>query len=73
MERNVRQKNLLALSQVHPRTKNSKYSKKTVRSGVLIITTAHTHQFFLLHALHQNDEEMLGLRPAVCKRLLNGD
>lgn len=41
--------------------------------GGLIITTAHTHQFFLLHALHQNDEEMLGLRPAVCKRLLNGD
>lgn len=31
-----------------------------------------TYQLFLFHALHENDEEMLGLRAAVGERLLNG-
>lgn len=30
------------------------------------------YQLFLFHALHENDEEMLGLRAAVGERLLNG-
>lgn len=31
-----------------------------------------TYQLFLFHALHKNDEEVLGLRAAVGERLLNG-
>lgn len=31
-----------------------------------------TYQLFLFHALHENDEEMLGLCAAVGKSLLNG-
>lgn len=31
------------------------------------------HQLFLFHALHQDDEQMLRLRAAVCERLLDGD
>lgn len=31
-----------------------------------------TYQLFLFHALHENDEEMLGLCAAVSKSLLNG-
>lgn len=31
------------------------------------------HQLFLFHALHQDDEQMLGLRAAVGERLLDGD
>lgn len=31
------------------------------------------HQLLLFHALHQDDEQMLGLRAAVGERLLDGD
>lgn len=31
-----------------------------------------TYQLLLLHALHEDDEEMLGLRAAVGERLLDG-
>lgn len=32
----------------------------------------NTYQLFFFHALHENDEEMLGLRAAVGERFLNG-
>lgn len=32
----------------------------------------HTHQLLLLHALHEDDEQMLGLRAAVGESLLDG-
>lgn len=31
------------------------------------------HQLFLFHALHQDNEQMLGLRATVGERLLDGD
>lgn len=31
-----------------------------------------THQLLLLHALHEDDEQVLGLRAAVGERLLDG-
>lgn len=32
----------------------------------------NTHQLLLLHAFHEDDEEVLGLGPAVCECLLDG-
>ena len=31
-----------------------------------------TYQFFLLHALHEDDEEVLSLGSSVCESLLDG-
>lgn len=36
------------------------------------ISDSGTHQLLLFHALHQNDEQMLGLRATVGESLLDG-
>lgn len=36
------------------------------------VSVKDTHQLLLLHALHENDEQMLGLCPAVSESLLDG-
>lgn len=38
----------------------------------LHINESDTHQLLLLHALHENDEQMLGLCAAVGESLLDG-
>lgn len=42
--------------------------------GEVSATYRHTvtYQFFLLHALHEDDEEVLSLGSSVCESLLDG-
>lgn len=44
--------------------------KHTCWNGTVYV--GNTHQLLLLHALHENDEQMLGLCAAIGECLLNG-